>query len=161
MGEPGEGRGGGDAAWPPPLQLNEAGPALEHALRAAGLDPDRLEPWSAWRVFKAFARRPVACEGDTVYVQIGATDPTDALLHVTFIRHLAVSEEAGGLEPIREIVCDLAYPAEPDMPDAGVELTSAAFPSLDAFEAAVEEREDFRAAMALPPRTSLVSWSEL
>lgn len=143
-----------------PMELNDAGPALERALRAAGLDPDRLAPEPAWEVFKAEARRPVASDGDVLYVQLGVTDPTDTLLHVTFIRHLELAE-AGELEPVREIVVDLAYAPDPDTPDTGDELCSLDYDGLDEFFAAVEERSDFRQALATRPDSSLVSWSEL
>jgi hypothetical protein len=143
------------------LDLNAAGPALEQQLRAAGLDPDRLDPLPAWNVFKAYARQPARCDADILYVQLGMRDPGDDLLHVTFIRHLEVRDADGGLEPIREIVCDLGYDPEPDAPDAEVELSSAAFANLEDFFAAVEARSDFQHAMAIEPAGSLVSWSEL
>jgi hypothetical protein len=143
------------------MDLNGAGPALEQHLRAAGLDPDRLDPWPAWKVFKAYARQPVECDADILYVQLGLRDPTDDLLHVTFIRHLEMRTEEGELEPVREIVCDLGYAPEPEAPDTELELSSAAFNRLEDFFAAIEGRSDFQRAMATEPAGSLVSWSEL
>jgi hypothetical protein len=143
------------------MDLNTAGPALEEQLRASGLDPDRLEPWLAWKVFKTYARRPVACDADILYVQVGLADPGDDLLHVTFIRHLELATDEGDLEPVREIVCDLGYEPTPGAPDAEVELSSAEFASLEDFFAAIEARNDFQRAMSMEPAGSVVSWSEL
>jgi hypothetical protein len=143
------------------MDLNSAGPALEQQLRAAGLDPDRLDPWPAWQVFKAYARQPVDCDADILYVQLGLSDPTDDLLHVTFIRHLEMSTDEGELEPVREIVCDLGYAPRPETPDTELELSSAAFDRLEDFFATIEGRSDFQQAMATEPEGSLVSWSEL
>lgn len=143
------------------MDLNSAGPALEQQLRAAGLDPDRLDPWPAWQVFKAYARQPVDCDADILYVQLSLSDPTDDLLHVTFIRHLEMSTEEGELEPVREIVCDLGYAPRPGAPDTELELSSAAFDRLEDFFATIEGRSDFQQAMATEPEGSLVSWSEL
>jgi hypothetical protein len=143
------------------MNLNEAGPALERQLRVAGLDPDRLDPRQAWKVFKAYARQPAGCDADILYVQLGMRDPVDELIHVTFIRHLEISDAEGELEPVREIVCDLGYDPEPEAPAAEVELSSAAFASLEDFFAAVEARSDFQHAMATEPSGSVVSWSEL
>jgi hypothetical protein len=143
------------------MDLNEAGPALEQQLRAAGLDPDRLDPWPTWKVFKAYARQPARCDADILYVQLGLRDPEDELLHVTFIRHLEISDAEGELEPVREIVCDLGYDPVPEAPDAEVEFSSAAFASLEDFFAAIEARSVFQHAMATEPAGSLVSWSEL
>jgi hypothetical protein len=143
------------------MDLNEAGPALEQQLRAAGLDPDRLDPWPAWKVFKAYARQPARCDADILYVQLGMRDPVDELLHVTFIRHLEMSDAEGELEPVREIVCDLGYDLEPEASEAELELSSGAFGSLEDFFAAIEAHDVFQHAMASEPAGSLVSWSEL
>jgi hypothetical protein len=143
------------------MDLNSAGPSFEQQLRAAGLDPDRLDPWPAWKVFKAYARQPVECDADILYVQLGLSDPTDDLLHVTFIRHLEMSTEEGELEPVREIVCDLGYAPRPEAPDTALELSSEAFDRLEDFFTTIEGRSDFQQAMATEPEVSLVSWSEL
>lgn len=143
------------------MDLNEAGPAFEGAIRQAGLDPDRLDPRSAWRVFKDFAREPVECDGEGTYVHLGMPDPTDDLVHYTFVRELAVADADGELEAVREIVCDLGYDPGPGVPDAGIELADADYADFDAFVAAVEGHPDFQAAMAREPAGSFVIWSEL
>jgi hypothetical protein len=143
------------------MDLNEAGPALDRALRRAGLDPDRLNPWEAWRVFKEFARESVACDGEAIYVHLGMRDPTDELVHLTFVRQLAFANADGELEAVREIVCDLGFDPTPGLPYAGIELSDADFEEFDAFVAAVEAHPDFQAAIAREPAGSLVTWSEL
>ncbi|MEP6571041.1 MAG: hypothetical protein ABJD11_00030 [Gemmatimonadota bacterium] len=143
------------------LGLNDAGPALEEALKAAGLDPDRLEPAGAWRVFKEFARQQALCDGEAVYVHIGMPDPADALIHVTFVRELAISDADGELEAVREIVCDLEYQPTPTVPRARVELADADFTDFDAFAAAVERHPDFQTFLRMRPVGSLVSWNEM
>ena len=130
-------------------------------MRAAGLDPDRLEPWEAWRVFKAYARIPAACDGEAIFVQIGIRDPADEFLHLTFVRQLALADADGELEAVREVICDLGYDVAPGVPDSGAELMDADFPDFAAFVAAVEARPDFQAAMVREPAGSLVTWSEL
>ncbi|HEU4649221.1 MAG TPA: hypothetical protein VFS33_09190 [Gemmatimonadales bacterium] len=141
--------------------MNSAGPTLERRLRDAGLDPDRLDPWPAWTVFKTYARDPVDADGDIAYVQVGMSDPTDEFIHVTFIRELDLADDAGELEPVREIVCDLGYDPDADLPAEERELCSLDFETFDDFVAAVEADPAFRAAMALEPTGSLVSFNEL
>jgi hypothetical protein len=143
------------------MDLNNAGPTLERRLRDAGLDPDRLDPWPAWSVFKAYARDPVAADGDVAYVQVGMPDPTDEFIHVTFIRELDLADDEGELEPVREIVCDLGYDPASRLPLEERELCSLDFETFDEFVAAVEADPGFQTAMALEPAGSQVIFGEL
>ena len=142
------------------IGLNDAGPTLDRLLKAATLDPDRLPPGDAWNVFKEFARLPADADDDVLYVQFFVPDPLDELLHVTYIRQLELADAAGELEPVREVVCDIGYPATRGAPEAA-ELCSADFATLDTFFDAVESRPEFRIAMGEPPVGSTVTWSEL
>jgi hypothetical protein len=142
------------------IGLNDAGPTLDRLLKAATLDPDRLPPGDAWNVFKEFARLPADADDDVLYVQFFVPDPLDELLHVTYIRQLELADAAGELEPVREVVCDIGYPATRGAPEAA-ELCSADFATLDTFFDAVESRPEFRIAMGEGPIGSTVTWSEL
>jgi hypothetical protein len=143
------------------MDLNAASQDLDRRLRAAGLDPDRLEPWPAWKVFKAYAREVTSADADVMYVQLGLRDPTDELLHVTFVRHFELVDDEGELHPVREVVCDLGYDPATDLAGGELELCSGDFPTLEAFIATVEGEPCFQAAMAREPVGSLVSFSEL
>ena len=142
------------------IGLNDAGPALDRLLKEAALDPERLPPGEAWSVFKDFARLPADADDDVLYVQFFIPDPLDELLHVTFIRQLELADAAGDLEPVREVVCDIGYPATRGAPSPA-ELCSADFATLDTFFDAVEERAEFRIAMGEGSIGSTVTWSEL
>lgn len=144
------------------MDLNDAGPTLERDIRAEGLDPDHLTLADAWRVFTAWLRRgDIPADGDVVYVHLGIHDPTDALLHVTLIRHLEIADAAGNLDPVREIICDLGYQEGAGLTESGRELASTDWPELDSFLNAVVATPQFAAALRLAPVRSLVAWSEL
>ncbi|MEO8227715.1 MAG: hypothetical protein ABI637_09790 [Gemmatimonadota bacterium] len=144
------------------MDLNDAGPTLERDLRAAGLDPDHLTLADAWRVFTAWLRRDdIPADGAVVYVHLGIRDPTDALLHVTLIRHLEIADSAGNLDPVREIICDLGYPEGAGLTASGRELASTDWPDLESFLNAVVATPEFAAASGLDSVRSIVAWSEL
>lgn len=153
------------------MNLNEALASLLATLRREGLDPDRLEPWTAWKAFKTFLREPVAAVEDAGYVEFGADPQPDGFWHLRFVRQLAVWErELPGRTPhpddrpseipkqhvVREIIVDLAYDLARGLPAELREIASGDYAAIVDFIAVVESDAVFQAAMAAESVGSLV-----
>ena len=153
------------------MKLAEALPSLLAELRRNGLDPDRLEPWAAWKAFKTFLRQPIAAVEDACYVEFGTDEQEDGFWHLRFVRQLAVWErELQGSTPhpddqpssdpdlnvVREIVLDLAYDPARDLPPAVREIASGEYATAPEFIAVVESDSAFQAGMAAESVGSLV-----
>jgi hypothetical protein len=152
------------------MKLQETYPELLRTLRAAGLDPDRLEPWAAWKAFKACLRRPSLPAEHAAYVEFGVNRQRDDFWHLTFVLQLAAWEakltgptahlDDQGTTPelnvVREIVIDLAYESSDMLAAKPRELASGEFSTLDDFIAAVESEPCFQSAMSAECVGSLV-----
>jgi hypothetical protein len=152
------------------MKLQKVYPTLVCALRSAGLDPDRLEPWPAWKEFKELLRHPTLPAEHAAYVGFGIDRQGDGFWHLTFVLQLAAWEakltgptahlddqgDSPELNVVREIILDLAY----ELPDASQvhpqELASGDFGTLGDFIAAVESQASFQDAMAAECIGSLV-----
>ena len=158
------------------MQLQAKYPALLSALRDARLDTDRLEPWAAWKVFKAALRQPLAPPATQAgYVEFGAGREQDGFWHLTLVLQLASWEpklsgptrhrddQGTGLDlnVVRELVMDLAFELEVAPSRERRELAEGDFVDLDLFVAAVESDANFQTAMAAECIGSLVYEQEL
>jgi hypothetical protein len=149
--------------------------ALIRALSLAGLDPDRLEPWPAWKVFKSHLREAVTEGEDAAYVSFGVDRQRDGFCHLILVRQLATWEpkllsrtphlddqgEGKDLNVVREVIIDLAYEALAFDIDPGQELATGDFATLEDFFATVESRADFQRAMSVECIGSLVYEEEV
>jgi hypothetical protein len=152
------------------MKLQDAYPELLRSLHAVGLDVDRLEPWPAWKAFKAYLRRPDVPTEHAAYVEFGVNRQHDDFWHLTFVLQLAAWEpkltgptahlDDQGTTPelnvVREVVIDLAYEPNDTFDATARELASGEFPSVDVFISAVESQASFQAAMAAECVGSLV-----
>ena len=151
------------------MERQEVYPALLRALRGGGLDPDRLDPWPAWKAFKERLRQAPLPAEHAAYVGFGVDRQGDAFWHLTFVLQLAAWEpkltgptahlddqgDTPELNVVREIVIDLAYESLVASPNPR-ELASGDFGTLDDFIAAVESEPVFQDAMAAECVGSLV-----
>ncbi len=139
------------------MQLRSLQSSLEQSLTEAGLDPDRLEPWGAWRVFKAFARTPVSdCDLDACQLTLGRAATDDGFIHLVFSRHLAIADDEE-FDVVAEVHVDLGYDPEPALDLEPIELHDADYPSFADFVAAVEAHPAVQAAFVKEPAGSLVT----
>ncbi len=141
--------------------------AFRDALEAAGLDPDALEPWEAWRCFKQFARTPVpAADATAAVVELDQTPGDDGLHHLRFVRYFGLLTADGAPddepEPVFAVECALGYEPEPGRaPVPAFELADADYASFDAFVAAVEGEPAIQSLWPHVPAGSQVRWYEL
>jgi len=130
---------------------------LTRLLTDAKLVPDHLEPWPAWKVFKAFMQLPVDCESDAASFQCSAEqdEAGEAHFFVEFIRQCSVTER-GEDSPVAGVGIELFYDLEQFPATDDQQVWSYDFPSFAAFAAHVEGLAEFQAAMnERPSRTEL------
>lgn len=137
---------------------------LRRRLIAAGLAPDRVDPWEAWKVFKSFLRVPVETFVDDAMVQFGVYLDDDRLwrAHLYLVRQLSaprLEPAADTGEPVSHIVLEIAFqpsppPAEDEAWGGEYEMWSMDFDSLDDFVAEVESELSFQRLLGTP-----VDWS--
>jgi hypothetical protein len=151
------------------MRLRDALPALLTELEAAGLDPERLDPWQAWKVFKRFLAEPVEDALDAACIQVDSfTDPDgetrDYLYCVRQFSDVHADNSAAGEVTegaLRRIVLALGYAPEGTVADERHEVWTQDYPSKAAFAAAVEAAEAFQRAMAASPVRTSVYGEEL
>jgi len=141
------------------MRITAAEQELRPELLAAGLDPEHLEPWEAWKVFKRFLSVPAATEDEGASMQCRREEVADGefLVYMQWIRQFAAVEDSAD-RPVRYVAIELGYrPA--DLPiDDEIELWSHDFPALANFAAHVEGLEAFQRALnATPVATELIS----
>lgn len=128
----------------------------------AGLTPDLLQPWPAWKVFKRFLREPVDGATSDALVQMGSyIDADGPRIHLYLVRQF--SDELAHDYPERDaqlahLVCDLVFPAASPRDMQLRELWSQDFYSYPAFIDAVESDPSFQRLMNTEPISSSVFW---
>jgi hypothetical protein len=137
---------------------------LQHLFEEAGLAPDLLQPWLAWKVFKRFLGEPVEGAACDALVQMGAyIDAGGPRIHLYFVRQF--SDELAHDFPesdrqLAHLVCDLVFPAASPCDMRLHELWSQDYHSRSAFMDAVESDPEFQALMNAEPISSRVLWEE-
>jgi hypothetical protein len=145
----------------------QALPVLRQALVAQRLDPERLDPWLAWKTFKQFLRSAEWNDSEFVFVGLGIEHQDDQYWHLTLVRefeHLGRTIPQPSLlrkehlqrkprEPtaLWDVVCDLRYPLAGPFAKGRSEYSSGHYPTIEAFVGAVEADSLFQAAMAAAP----------
>jgi hypothetical protein len=144
------------------MRVIECGTTLSRMLADAKLVPDRLDPWQAWKVFKAFMQLPVECEGDAASFQC-SYDQDEAggeRFFVEFIRQCSATED-GGDTPVIGVGIELTFAPERILATDDHQIWSYDYESLAAFAAHVESLPEFQAAMNEPPLASDVWMREV
>jgi len=153
------------------LKVALADTRLRELLDAAGLTPEGLDPWEAWRVFKVYLREPV--EGgvyDAASFQSGRFDLEDGrdLVCALLVRQFSAWEAEGDQDdaehidaPIRRVVVEFRYSPETARLHEEIEIWTHDFPTLPEFAAVVEGTPAFQQAMSLEPIETAVYAEEL
>jgi len=145
----------------------QALPALREALVAQRLDPERLDPWLAWKTFKQFLRSVEWNDSEIAFVGLGIEHQDDHYWHLTFVRefeHLGqtiprapllrkehLEREPPEPKALWDVVCDLRYPLTGPFAKSRAEFSSGHYSTVEAFLGAVEADPVFQAAMAAEP----------
>lgn len=138
-----------------------AEPALLRELAAARLSPTSLDPWEAWKVFKAHLRTPVAGVNDAASFQCGRFDDDGGeAFYVTFVRQFSHYEGEGD-EPVRRVVLEFRYPLGQVRPELTADVWTHDFPTLEEFASIVEGLPQFQSAMSSLPSATDVYGEEL
>ena len=146
------------------MRYAEAAARLRRMFAERGLAPDALEPWDAWKVFKAYLRTPVdaALDGvvDDAVAQYGVYLDADGAerAHLYLAREFSTPEgqEGGGALPVTHVVCDLAFEPGALPRAARGEFWTQDAPTLEAFVDHVEADAGFQALMGARPLNSSV-----
>lgn len=133
------------------MRISAAETELRRQLEAAGLDPEHLDPWEAWKVFKQFLSTPAAIEDEAVSVQFSReqTPEGHSLIYQNWIRQFAAVED-GVDTPVRYVTIELVYRPQDLAFEDDVEVWSYDFPDLAAFAAHVESIDLFQRALSAP-----------
>lgn len=151
------------------MQYARSDEILRRMLRAQSLAPEALEPWTAWKVFKAYLRMPVEGSVDDALVQYGCYDDdagrSRSHLYLVWEFSLPELSEAEalleeGAEPLTHVVCDLTYESSALAPREPVEFWTQDAPSLTAFIDAVEADPGFQRLLNARPLRSAVDVEE-
>jgi hypothetical protein len=149
---------------PTAMHFVETTERLLRLFEEAGLTPDLLQPWPAWKLFKRFLREPVDGAASDALVQMGAYLEADGpRIHLYFVRQF--SDELAHDLPERDkqfahLVCDLAFTAASPRDMRFRELWSQDYLSHSAFIDAVESDPAFQKLMNAEPISSAIFWEE-
>jgi hypothetical protein len=139
------------------MKLIDAEPTLRRMLAEARLDPDALEPWNAWKVFKAFLRIPADCDEDAASFQSGFDEEKseESPFYVELVRQFSAVEDERE-ELIGRVVVELVYAPAGFAHVPASDAWSYDFPSLTEFAQHVEGTAVFQAAINQPVFESAV-----
>jgi hypothetical protein len=145
------------------VRIQDAADQLSRMYQECGLDPETLDPWPAWKVFKAFLRTPVEApdEGASVQYGIFEDDGEPFFFRLYWVRQFTELDADHEEVPLRRIVTELALEPERFWWTPDGEVWSYDFPSLSDFIAHVETDPKFQAAMNAPLASSQVYAEEL
>jgi hypothetical protein len=126
-------------------------------LAARGLQPEGLDPWHTWMVFKQFAREAAEEPDPGLSVQI---DPVDdgRPIHLYLVRQLLVPED-DRLEPTGGVVCEFVFAPRRLRPREWREW-SFDYPSFDRFVDVVEQNPVFADLLLTRPLHTAVYFEE-
>jgi hypothetical protein len=126
------------------IATRQALETLDLMLGEAGFDRERPDPSVALRVFRAFAKIPVACADDRFLFQVGVysfSAPEQFSLDLT--RQFA-HEEGGEYIGMEQLHCTMYYEPTADLRTLEGNLWSSEFASVAEFFERVEEMPEFR-----------------
>lgn len=144
--------------------MNPAQAEIDLVNRLTGnrLSVDALDPWEAWKVFKAYLKAEVEGVYDAAAFQCGPVDDDGGgrAFCVSFVRQFSVWEEDTDVG-VRRVVLELRYPLGAIRPELEGEVWTHDFPTLEEFCSVVEAMPQLQAAMSNAPDHTDVYGEEL
>jgi hypothetical protein len=145
------------------MRIQESCEALQQSLRETGQALDSLDPWPAWRTFKAFLRRELEGGYDAAALQFLPTDPDPDLsdeASLVLVRQCTARASGGEDELVGRVVLEFRYAAQHFQHLPEVSVWTLDFPSLEEWASVVEGQPAFQEAMAREPLFSEVYYEE-
>ena len=145
------------------MKLPQTEVELRRLLVSARLDPDQLEPWAAWKIFREFLHREVEDVYDAASFQyIAANDEIESEPPTMFwVRQFTErSAETGDDELVGSLIVEFQYDPDtmPDHDDA--EVWSLDYPDLEQWSSVVEGLPQFQDAVNREPTGTRVHFEE-
>jgi hypothetical protein len=145
------------------MQIAQAEAELLRRLEAAGLDPDVLDPWESWKVFKAYLQAPVDGDVyDAASFQCGRFEDAEdgQTFSALFLRQFSEREGEEDVG-IRRVVVEFAYGPTAIRPQTALEVWTHDFATPSEFASVVEASLQFQALLNVRPRRTDVYGEEL
>jgi hypothetical protein len=135
---------------------------LHRRLEGVGLSPDALDPWEAWKTFKAYLRTVAEGVYDAAAFQCGQfeDDGGGESFYCLLVRQFS-QREGQADAPVRRVVLELRYDVGQVNPGGPAEVWTHDFPSLEEFGTVVEGLPQFQGAMNARPKHTEVYSEEL
>lgn len=145
------------------MKLTQTEVELRRQLVSARLDPDRLEPWATWKIFREFLHREVDDMYDAASFQyVASSDEVESEPPTMFwVRQFTErSAESGEDELVGSLIVEFQYDPDtiPHYEDA--EVWSLDFPDLAQWSSVVEGLPQFQDAVTREPTGTRVHFEE-
>jgi len=145
------------------MKLTQAEVELRRQLVSARLDPDILDPWPAWKIFREFLHREVEDVYDAVSFQYNAAndEPDSEPPTMFWVRQFTERDaDTGEDELVGSLVVEFQY--EPDAIPAhdDAEIWSLDFSDLEEWSSVVEGLPQFQDAMNGQPALTRIHFEE-
>lgn len=145
------------------MKLTQTEVELRRQLVSARLDPDQLQPWPAWKIFRAFVHREVEDIYDAVSFQYIASDdeaesesPTMFWVRQFTERNAATGED----ELVGSLIVEFQYAPDTVPPNDDAEVWSLDYPDLEQWSSVVEGLPQFQDAINREPALTRVHFEE-
>jgi len=136
---------------------------LRRHLASARLDPDHLQPWPAWKVFKDFLHREVDAVYDAASFQYDPSDSEDAteVPAMFWVRQFTERDpDTNEDELVGSLTVEFLYPPGTVPPHEDAEVWTLDFPDLEQWSSTVEGTAQFQDAVSREPTSTRVYYEE-
>ena len=146
------------------MKSTDALPGFLTAVDQAGLSATRLDPWSAWKLFKRFVHRELEDAYDTAAFQFVRfeLEPDGGYLAAFLVWQFTERDWGPGHhgedELVGRLVIELQYPVPERLALPDLELWSMDFPTLEEWATVVEGLPQFQEVINREPIGSSVSY---
>lgn len=141
------------------MNLSQTEVELRRQLVSARLDPDQLEPWAAWKIFREFLHREVDDVYDAASFQyLAANDEVDLEPPTMFwVRQFTErSAETGEDELVGSLIVEFQYDPDVIPHHEDADVWSLDYPDLEQWSSVVEGLPQFQDAVNREPTVTRV-----
>jgi hypothetical protein len=148
------------------MKLTQTEVELRRQLVSARLDPDILDPWPAWKIFREFLHREVEDTHDAVSFQYNASDNDEAESDsepptMFWVRQFTERDAVTGEdELVGSLIVEFQYDPDTMPPHDDAEVWSLDYPDLEQWSSVVEGLPQFQDAINREPAATRVHFEE-